>query len=168
MSEFKIHKFPKTRIATFDICTIGKLKHHITAIIEIDVTETRQKIKKYKNEIAKISFTAWLIKAISLTIKDNESAAAYLKGKSNLVIFNDINVSLIVEKDVDGQKVPIPMVIEKANELSIESITKLISDAREEVLTDKDIVMKGKSSKNENKSSEESGSRNCQLFLQYA
>jgi len=42
------------------------------------------------------------------------------------------------------------MVIEKANKLSIESITKLISDAREEVLTDKDIVLKSRRSKYDN------------------
>ncbi|OFY40532.1 MAG: dehydrogenase [Bacteroidetes bacterium GWF2_40_14] len=149
MSEYKIQAFPKTRIATIDVCTIGMQKHHIAALIEVDITETRKKIKKYKSEIARISFTAWLIKAISLTVKDNERAASYLKGKKKVVIFNDINVSLIVEKEVDGQKVPIPLVIAKANDLSIESITRLISDAREEVLAKNEIVLKSKPTNSE-------------------
>ncbi|MFA7042963.1 MAG: 2-oxo acid dehydrogenase subunit E2 [Bacteroidales bacterium] len=147
MIDYKIQKFPRTRIATLDVSAIGLQKHHIVAMIEIDVSEARQKIKKYKNKIHKISFTAWLIKAISHTIKDHEQAAAYLKGKHSLFIFNDINISMIVEKDLDGQKVPVPLIIEKANERSIESITRQINEAKATPLTDDDIVLQRKSNK---------------------
>jgi len=147
MAEYKIQKFPKTRIATIDVCAIGQQKHHIVAMIEIDVSESRQKIKKYKNEINRISFTAWLINAISRTIKDYEQVAAYLNGKGKVIIFNDINVSIAVEKNLNGQKVPIPLIIEKANERSIESITKQINDARNETLSEKDIVLQSNTSR---------------------
>ena len=60
------------------------------------------------------------------------------------MIFDDINVSIIVEKDLNGQKVPIPLVIEKADKISIESITRQIADARNEKLTDNDIVLQKK------------------------
>jgi len=141
MAGYKIQKFQKIRIATIDVCALGLKKHHIASMIEIDVTDSRKKIKKYKNETGKISFTAWLIKAISLTIKDHEQVAAYLKGKQKLVIFNDINISMAVEKELNGQKVPIPLVIEKANERSIESITAQINDAKNENLADGKIVL---------------------------
>ncbi len=146
MTEFKIKEFPKSRIATVDVCAIGLQKHHIAAMIEIDVSGSREKIKKYRDKTHRISFTAWLIKAISRTIKDYEQAAAYLKGKRKVMIFNDINVSMVVEKSINGQKVPIPLIIEKANERSMESITQQISDARDKVLTDKDIVLHNRSS----------------------
>lgn len=145
MTTFKIKEFPKSRIATVDVCAIGLRKHHIAAIIEIDVSESREKIKKYRDRTHRISFTAWLIKAISLTVKDYEQAAAYLTGKRKAIIFNDINVSMVVEKSINGHKVPIPLIIEKANERSMESITKQISDARDKILTDKDIVLHNRS-----------------------
>lgn len=146
MAGYKIQKFPKSRIATIDVCEIGQHKHHIAAMIEIDISSSRKKIKKYKKENNRITFTAWLIKTISNTLKDYENAAAYLMGKRKIVIFNDINVSMVVEKKIQGQKVPIPMIIEKANERSIESITEQITEAQNEVLTDKDIVLQTKSS----------------------
>jgi len=149
MSDFKIHKFPKTRIATIDVCEIGQHKHHIAGMIEIDVTESREKIKKYRKEINQISFTAWLIKAISKTIKEYESAASYLKGKNNIIIFEDINISMVVEKDSNGQKVPIPLIIEKASERTIASIYEQINDAQNIELTDNDIVLQSNSNKME-------------------
>lgn len=146
MMDYKIEIFPKTRIATFDICSIGIRKHQVAAMIEIDVSESRENIKKIRNTTNRISFTAWLIKVISLTIKDHDLAAGYLKGKRKVLVFNDINISLVVEKKLNGQKVPIPLIIEKANEKSIELITKQINDARDKEITNNDIVLHNKSS----------------------
>lgn len=45
MTKYKVHKFPKTRIATIDICEIGKRKHHVTCLIELDISKSRKKIE---------------------------------------------------------------------------------------------------------------------------
>lgn len=50
MSKYKINKFPKTRIATFDVCSIGKKMHHVTILLECDVTDSRIKIKHLKGK----------------------------------------------------------------------------------------------------------------------
>lgn len=147
MGNITIKKFPKTRVATIDVCEIGMQKHHISALLEFDVTEAREKIKNYKRQVGKISFTAWIVKVISFTIKKHESAAAFLKGKRRIVIFNDINISMIVEKESAGQKVPLPLIIEKANERSIESITEQITNAKREILSENKIVLQSKTSK---------------------
>lgn len=147
MTGFSVYRFPKSRIATIDVCSVGLQKHHITALIEIDVSESREKIKQYKAENRTISFTGWLIKAISITIKDFERAAGYLQGKRSVLVYNDINISIVVEKDLNGQKVPIPLLIEKASERTIASIAKQINDAKSQILTDKDIVLENKSNR---------------------
>ncbi len=147
MEGYKIHEFPKTRIATIDVFEMGKQKHHVTALIEVDVTSGREKIADFRKAQRQISFTSWLIKVISDTLKNHENIAAYLKGKHNLVVFKDINISLIVEKEMQGHKIPIPLVIEKANEKSMEEIARQIRDAREKPFTDKDIVLQKKSSR---------------------
>ena len=144
MANFKIKQFPKTRIATIDVCAVGLKKHHIAAILEVDVTESREKIGRYKENSRPISFTAWLIKVISGTIKDYEDVAAYFKGKRKIVVFNDINVSIVVEKEINGKKIPIPLIIEKANEKSLEAITWQIKEARTRELEDKDILLQRK------------------------
>jgi pyruvate/2-oxoglutarate dehydrogenase complex dihydrolipoamide acyltransferase (E2) component len=149
MNEYKTEEFPKTRIATFDVCAIGKQKHQISAMIEADVTEGRRKIKELRGRNKRISFTAWLIKVISMTIKNHGHTAGYRKGKRKIIIFNDINVSMAVEKKINGARIPIPLVIEKANERSLDSITGQINDAKEKLLTEKDIVIHTKPSRAE-------------------
>ena len=53
---------------------------------------------------------------------------------------------MAVEKDLNGQKVPIPLLIKKANAVSIESIARQINEAHEQKLSEKDIVLQNKSS----------------------
>jgi len=145
MTKYRIQKFPKSRIATIDICDIGIRKHHVTGLIELDVSESRRKIKERSREAKeKISFTAWMISVISYTIKKHDTSSSFLKGKNKLMIFEDINVSIIVEKDINGHRVPIPLIIEKANGKSVEAISMQINDAKNKKLTNKDIVLQKK------------------------
>ena len=147
MTPYREEKFPKSRIATIDVCELSSRKHHVTGMLEIDVTEAREKIKRYKREKGRISFTAWLISTISHTISDYESIAAFLKGSRKVLIFDDVNVSIVVEKKISGTRVPLPLIIEKADKRSIESITEQISKAQEEELNENDIVISGKSTR---------------------
>ncbi len=142
MTKYKTQKIPISRIATLDICEIGKRKHHVTGLIELDISKSRKKIRQYnRNSSSKISFTAWIINVICSTINKYETPSSYLKGKNKLIIFDDINVSIIVEKNINGQKVPIPLIIEKASEKSIVAISNQINDAKLKQLTQNDIVL---------------------------
>jgi hypothetical protein len=58
-------KIPQSRIATFDVYSFGILKHHVSALLEFDVTETRRKLSELRKNGTNISFNAWLIKAIN-------------------------------------------------------------------------------------------------------
>ena len=50
----------------------------------------------------------------------------------------------MTSKDLNGQKVPIPLIIEKTNEISIEAISMQINDAKNKQLSNKDIVLQKK------------------------
>lgn len=150
MTNYKTEVFPDSRIASIDVCEIGKHRHHIVGLLEFDVTDSRRKIREYnKKNQKKISFNAWLIHVIGKTIKNHETAGSYLVGKKNLIIFEDINISIIVEKKLNGTKVPIPLIIEKVNEISIESIAAKISIAKNQELTQKDITLQKKAKQTE-------------------
>ena len=72
-------------------------------------------------------------------------AAAFRCNKNKLIIFNDINVSLLVEKKIGDAKVPIPLVIEKVNEKTALQITHEIEQAKGQELQSRDIVLKKQS-----------------------
>jgi pyruvate/2-oxoglutarate dehydrogenase complex dihydrolipoamide acyltransferase (E2) component len=146
---FYYKKIPKSRIATFDIFSIGLLKHHVTALLEFDVTESRKRLHDLRKNGINVSFNAWIIKVISSVLQSHPEASAYLYSKKKLIIFNDLNISILVEKKIDNKKVPIPVVIEKTNEKSAFEITLEIEKAKDQVLSDTDIVINRQTSLSE-------------------
>ncbi|HNX84104.1 MAG: 2-oxo acid dehydrogenase subunit E2 [Bacteroidales bacterium] len=136
----------RSRTATFDIFGVGLKKHHISAMLEFDVTESRSGLRELRKKGISISFNAWLIKVIGSVIAKHPEAAAYFYNKRKIIIFNDINVSLIVEKKIGDARVPIPLVIEKVNKKPAAEISEEIDAAKGRELSSGDIVLKKKSS----------------------
>lgn len=140
MSQTNSHSivsFPSSRLFTMDVGKIGVRKHHIKAMIELDVTEPRMKLKQKRRESGeKLSFTAWILKCIAQSIMENKQIHALRKGKSKLIIFDDVDISILVEKKVAGVPVPLPMIIRNANKKSIVAITAEIENARAQKVSD--------------------------------
>jgi len=143
-------KIPRSRIATFDVYSIALSKHHISAMLEFDVTESRKKLQALRRNGLQVSFNAWLIKSISQVLEQHKAAAAYLYNKRKLIIFEDINISMLVEKQVEGKKVPIALLIEKTNEKSAFEIHAEIDQAKTKGLSDKETVLHKHTSRYEN------------------
>ncbi len=137
--EFEIVKFPKSRIATFDVGKIGRSKHHVCAFIEIDVTDAKKLIHKLKSTSDRqVSFTAWFVKCVSTAITENKEAHGILHGKNKLLVFDNIDIAMPVEKEVDNKRVPLPVLIKNTN-------TKSIHEINQEILSVKDQRVKGES-----------------------
>ena len=134
-------KIPQSRIATFDIFSVGLLKHHVSALLEFDVTESRTKLRELRKSGIPISFNAWIIKVIGSILQNHPEASAYIYNKKKLIFFNDINISILVEKRIGDNKVPIPVVIEKTNLKNALEIANEIENAKNQELSDGDIVI---------------------------
>jgi len=130
VGQYFTEEFPISRIATIDIGVAGLKKHHIKALIELDVTEPRNLIRRKKQLSEKITFNSWLIKCISHAVEEFKPIHGIRKGKRKVVIFDDIDISIAIEREVDGKKVPLPYVIRKTNEKSISEISEEIKNGQ--------------------------------------
>lgn len=139
--------FPNSRIGTFDVGVLGSRKHHIAALVEIDVTEAREKIRAERLN-KRISFTAWILKAIAETMVLHKEVGGYLWKNKKKVVFDDVSIVITVEKNIAGVKVPLPLLIENINRKSPEEITEIIDSAKNSsVKNENDTVMSSKTSR---------------------
>jgi pyruvate/2-oxoglutarate dehydrogenase complex dihydrolipoamide acyltransferase (E2) component len=134
-------KIPPSRIATFDIFSVGLLKHHVSALLEFDVTDSRTRLRELRKNGIPVSFNACIIKVIGSILQNHPEASAYLYSKKKLILFNDINISILVEKTMGDNKVPIPVVIEKTNLKSPLEISNEIAYAKIQKLSSGDIII---------------------------
>lgn len=123
--------YPSSRQLTFDLGRIGLAKHHVKALLEVDVTEARRLIKQSRQSGRKISFTAWLIKAIADCVALHPPIAGVNHTKSNKVlVFEDVDISIVVEKNINGARVPLPYVIRKGDKKTLSQIQDEIESAK--------------------------------------
>jgi pyruvate/2-oxoglutarate dehydrogenase complex dihydrolipoamide acyltransferase (E2) component len=123
--------YPSSRRLTFDVGKIGLAKHHVRALLEVDVTEARRLIKQSRHSGRKVSFTAWLIKTIADCVALHPPVAGLNDAKHNRVlVFEDVDISIVVEKEVNGARVPLPYVIRKADKKTLCEIQTEIEAAK--------------------------------------
>ncbi len=139
---YTVKSFPVSRLATIDIGAAAFGKHHVRALVELDVTEARSKMASLETEGKKVSFNAWLIKCIGETISQNKLIHAMRKGKRKVVIFNDIDISVMIEREIDGEKVPLPFVVRQVDKKSISEISNEIEGGKVQTITgEEDYVL---------------------------
>ncbi len=117
--DFRIESIPRMRRFALDAGHLGRKRHIVHGLIEVDITEVRNHIKNYKERTGEtLSFTAFLIYCLSEAIQQNPHLHAYRNWRNQLVIFEDININTMVEIDRDGKKIPIPHVFKEVNQKS--------------------------------------------------
>jgi chloramphenicol O-acetyltransferase len=76
--EFRIESIPKMRRFALDAGHLGRKRHIVHGLIEVDITTTRNLIKKHKDKTGEtLSFTAFLIFCLSEAIQQNPHLHAY-------------------------------------------------------------------------------------------
>ena len=140
--DYEVKEFPVSRLATIDIGAAAFAKHHIRVLLELDVTEARNKIARLKEQGENISFNAWLIKCISQAVSKYKPIHGLRKGKRKVILFNDIDISLMIEREVKGVKVPLPYLVRESNKKSIAEISAEIgSGMKQDIENEKDYVL---------------------------
>jgi hypothetical protein len=79
-------------------------KHCVYGLLEVDVTVARQFIAEHKARTGEtLSFTGFLTHCLARAVDEDKAVQAYLKGHKKLVMFDEVDVGLMVEHK-DGEK----------------------------------------------------------------
>jgi pyruvate/2-oxoglutarate dehydrogenase complex dihydrolipoamide acyltransferase (E2) component len=140
IGNFEKRNFPQFRNPTIDTMIWGRQRHHVPILLEIDVTAARAAIHAQKTKTGQgISFTGWIVKCLAQAISEHKYVHALRKGKRELVLFDDVDVTIIVERAVAGEKLPMPYIIRKANEKTVAQIHAEIRAAQKSTVASGEV-----------------------------
>lgn len=90
--------------------------HSIYGLLEVDVTNARKYIAEHKARTGEnLSFTAFLAFCLAHAVEEHKEVQACLKGRRQIVIFDDVNIGLMVEHKAGGKGALMGHVIQAAN-----------------------------------------------------
>ncbi len=90
--------------------------HAIYGLLEVDVTRARKYIAEHKARTGEsLSFTAFLAVCLGRAVAEHKEVQAVLKGRRQVMIFDDVNIGLMVEHKAGGKGALMGHVIQGAN-----------------------------------------------------
>ena len=115
--------FPKIRRLMVDGGRLGRQKHVIHGLVEVDVTRARQAIRDHKLQTGEaLSFTAFIMACLGRAVDMNKRMQAYRNWRDQLFIFDDVDVNTMFEVEVDGHKIIRPHIIRAVNKKTLRDI----------------------------------------------
>ena len=138
----KTSSFPRSRLSTIDLGRIGVRRHHVAALLEIDVTRARAGLRiANRNGRSSVSFLAWLVKNVASSLAGHPNAHGVRSGRRKITTFSSVNVSIMVERNVDGERVPLPLLVANADSRPVEEIEAQIALARQQPVSAGTVVI---------------------------
>lgn len=124
------YPFSLERKQIVDFLGVAKKKHTASAVMDFDITGMRDELRKARRITKRqASLTGYLLYCFAQAVESNKMVQAYRKG-NELIVFDDVDVSTMVERTVNGVPVPVSYILRKANTKSVFEISEEIRNAK--------------------------------------
>lgn len=131
MGSYQIVDLPPARRLMVKMLNVSAPKHCMYGLLEVDVTLARRFIEDNRSRTGeRLSFTGYLVYCLARAVDENKSVQAYLKGRKQLVLFDDVDVGLAIEQRRGEELVPTAYVVRAANRKSYRQIHHEIRTAQ--------------------------------------
>jgi len=102
------------RKAVIASASVTKEKNTFHCITEVDISIPRKFLNEYFQQTGiKLSLTAYIVTCLARVIKDNPLLNSFIKGNKQIIL-DDVTVSVLIEREIKGEKVPEPVAISNA------------------------------------------------------
>ncbi len=125
--------YPRTRLLMVDGGRMGLQKHTVHGLVEFDITQAREAIRKHKAQTGEaLSFSAFILACLGKAIDMNKHMHAYRNWRNQLIIFDEVDVNTLFEVEVDGKKTIRPHILRGVNKKTFREIHQEIRAFQQE------------------------------------
>ena len=131
--DYKVALNPKLR--RMEAAAFRPAQHNpmIHGLLEVDVSRARAFLRDHRAKTGEsLSFTAFLIACLAQAIDEHKAVQAFRKGRKRLILFEEVDVYTLIDRDVAGQEQPIPYIVRAANRKTLREIHQEIRAAQME------------------------------------
>jgi len=113
---YEVRPFPRARKLVLDAGWNARNRHMIHGLLEVDVTEPRRYIREHKARTGEsLSFTAFIIACLGQAIDADRSVHAYRNWRNQVIVFDEVDVLITIEIELEGKKFPLVHIVRGAN-----------------------------------------------------
>ncbi len=111
---YRLVPFTMNRRMVAASATVGRERNNVHALIEVDIDGPRRIMREHQQRTGeRLSLTAFVVACLARAIAEHPHLNSFRKG-SKLVLLDDITISVLVEREIEGERVPEPLGIRAA------------------------------------------------------
>jgi pyruvate/2-oxoglutarate dehydrogenase complex dihydrolipoamide acyltransferase (E2) component len=140
-STFQVEPFPKMRRLAPDIGWLTRSRYTMRGMLEVDVTVPRRLILEHKARTGEsLSFTAFLTACVAKAVDADKHLHAMRNWKGDLVLFDEVDISVLIEREKDGLKYPLAHIVRAANRKTLQDIHNEIRQIQARPVSDQEAT----------------------------
>jgi len=110
---------------------VSQRRHLIHGLLEIDVTAARAILRAYRQRSGEsLSFTAFVIGCVARAVEEQKTMQAYRRGRRHLIVFDDVDVTMLMEREIAGELRVVLHIVRAANTKSVLEIHREVRTAQ--------------------------------------
>ena len=123
--------FPPIRNFVLDVMAEGRRKNIINLVFQVDITETLDALTVQTARTQDdVSITSMIAAALAFVVDQHKDFNSYRRGLTRLVVFDDVDLSFTIEREVDGVQLPVPYILRAANRKDAAQIHRELQAAK--------------------------------------
>lgn len=129
MSGYRTERFPKSRRIVVDTGRAARRRHPIHGLIEVDITRAYTKMAETESPP---SLTSFVVASTGRAVEAVPHVHALRDLRGRLIIFEDVDINVMIEVELEGRSFPMNHVIRQCN-------TRTAADIDREIRTIKQL-----------------------------
>jgi len=112
---YQVEPFDGNRQMVAASAAVGRHANTIHLVTEVDITEPRRLIGEHRESTGEtLSLTGYVVTCLARTMGEFPGFNSFRKG-NRLIVLDDVTISVLFEREIDGESVPEPVGIRTVN-----------------------------------------------------
>jgi 2-oxoacid dehydrogenases acyltransferase (catalytic domain) len=126
------YPYPRLRNFITDVLAEGRRKHIAHVVLDADVGGVKEQLAENRLRGGEpASMTSYIAKSFALAIEEDRRMQAYRLGRSRIVVFDDIDLAVMIEREWEGEALPVFYLLREAQRKTVYEIHRELRAARE-------------------------------------
>jgi 2-oxoacid dehydrogenases acyltransferase (catalytic domain) len=126
------YPYPRLRNFVIDVLAEGRRKQIAHVLLEADIGGIKEKLAELRLRGGEpASMTSYIAKSFAMAIEENKRMQAYRLGRSRIVVFDDVDLAFMIEREWEGEALPVFYLVREAQRKTVYEIHRELQAARE-------------------------------------
>ena len=126
------HNYPRLRNFVLDVLAEGRRKQIAHVLLDADIGGIKEHLAELRQRGAEpVSMTSYIAKSFACAIDEDRRMQAYRLGRSRLVVFDDIDLTFMIEREWEGELLPVFYIVRAAQRKTAPEIHRELRAARD-------------------------------------